>query len=458
LITEYSGSGGVCLGMINQEKQLHELWARNPYAQTELQTETGQSLRILSAGQLNTDSGPDFFDARISIDDQIWSGNIEMHIRSSDWKRHNHDSDSAYRNVVLHVVMENDVPIHDNNGHLIPTLVLTDELLDIASESDPHNQLRPVLAPCALEMFGAARLTEKSKLLAEDLRQLNGDMEALFQRLLFRRFGMRTNSEAFQQLAHSIPLSAISRQRNVLSDVEAILFGQSGLLPKIPTDAYTADLQQRYSTLSRKFDLHPMHTAAWKFMRMRPSNFPTVRISQLAALLHRNDHLYTRMIGEESVEELFSILDVHSSEYWTEHFRFGITSPKHVKHLGREAASSILINAVATLRFFTGVIRDDRNMQESAIYLLRALPPEANSTVRYSGIVPQNALESQGVLQLNAMNSYVDTSKNDGQNRKHRDKNNIMNDDEFCSEPYLPYFSKIYYDRQQSHRQNHRLV
>lgn len=390
---------------------MHELWALSPYTHSELQTATGQSLQIIASGKLNTDSGPDFFDARISLDGQIWSGNIELHLRASDWKRHNHDSDPAYYNVILHVVLIDDEIIYDQQGVRIPTLVLTEELLEIASESNLKNPLLPVLTPGALEIFGVARLTEKSKQLAVELRDLNGDMETLFQRHLFRRFGMRTNSEAFQQLAHSTPLSAISRQRNSVPDLEALLFGQSGLLPEVPTDSYSADLLLRYQLLQRKYDLRKMHITAWKFMRMRPSNFPTVRISQLAALLHENDHLYTRMVEEESLEVLYSLLNLQSSAYWSEHFRFGISSPKQTKHLGQEAARSILINAVAGIRFFTGIIRDDHNMQESAIQLLKSLPPEANNAVRHSGITPMNALESQGILHLQSMTSHVDTSK-----------------------------------------------
>jgi hypothetical protein len=313
--------------------------------------------------------------------------------------------------VILHVVLIDDEIIYDHQGVRIPTLVLTEELLDIASEFNTINPLLPVLSPGALEIFGVARLTEKAKYLAVERRHLNGDMEALFQRQLFRRFGMRTNSEAFQQLAHSVPLSAISRQRNSVADLEAMLFGQSGLLPEVPTDSYSADLLLRYKLLQRKYDLRKMHITAWKFMRMRPSNFPTVRISQLAALLHQNDHLYTRMVEEESLEVLYSLLNLQSSAYWSEHFRFGISSPKQTKHLGQEAVRSILINAVAGIRFFTGIIRDDHNMQESAIQLLKSVPPEANNAVRHSGITPMNALESQGILHLQSMTSRVDTSK-----------------------------------------------
>ncbi len=394
--------------MTMQEKQMHDLWKMHPYMHIELETESGSLLRIIHPGQLNTDSGPDFFEGRIELDGQEWVGNIEMHIRSSDWIKHGHTSDEAYGNVILHVVLENDFPVKDIFGKTIPVLVLTESLLDLASERTEENRLMPVVSPGALELFGAARLSEKSKQFANELQHLKGDFESLFLRHLFRRFGMRTNSEPFQQLAHIVPHTMIRRQRAVIPDLEAILFGQSGLLPSIPTDGYSADLLFRYQLLANKYKLKPMNSLSWKFMRMRPANFPTIRISQLAALLHLNDHLYSRMITEESVEELQAILDVSASSYWNNHFRFGISSTDSIKTLGSAAVESILINAVASLRFFTGVTRDDQNLQNSALDLLRSLPPENNNLIRKSGITPLNALESQGILQMVCLQSKAE--------------------------------------------------
>lgn len=437
---------------------MHDWWCTRPHKNTLLKTESGSQLRILSHGTINTDSGPDFFDARVTIDGQFWSGNIEMHLRSSDWTKHGHSQDKAYDNVILHVVLENDEDIKDVHGRSIPVLVLTEELLTGKMQSQDEHEMMPVLSPDALEIFGTVRLSNKCKALAAELNTLNGDFETLFQRHLFRRFGMRTNSEPFQQLAHILPHTILRRQRSSIPDLEALLFGQSALLPDVPPDGYSADLLFRYQLLSKKYKLKPMNSQAWKFMRMRPTGFPTIRISQLAALLHQHDHLYSRMITESSPEELFALLDVAASEYWNEHFRFGITSPYQIKKLGDTAAASILINAVASIRFFTGVTRDDRQLQISAIELLRALPPEENSTIRSSSLIARNALESQGILELQNMQSNVDTpffgTKTPNENHK-KDKGEH---DEFCSEPIFPYFSRINYDRQQTHRQSSIMV
>lgn len=411
--------------MIEREEQIFELWEQQPFDGRVLLTASGQPLKILSPGILNRDSGPDFFDARIELDGQVWVGNIEMHVRASDWMRHGHASDKAFRNVILHVVCVHDCKIFDDHGNVIPVLVLTDKLLSSivaksrrkGAKDDRKSELKRVSGgkgrkrgagrlkaigtPQSLESLGVERLERRSNELYRELTQLRGDMEALFQRHLFRRFGMRTNSEPFQQLAHCIPGNVIRRQRNVLADIEAILYGQSGLLPGIPVDAYSADLLYRYTNLRHKYSLEPMYVQAWKFMRMRPSNFPTVRISQLATLLYREEHLYGRCMNMHlALQELRAIFQVYASQYWDNHFRFGVLSANHVKQLGDEAIDSIIINTVAGARYFLGVQRDDQPLKDSAVELLREMEPENNTFIRKSGYKPENALQSQGLLEL----------------------------------------------------------
>lgn len=400
---------------MEKEEEIFELWVKHPFAGKKLKTEDGRKLRILSPGILNTDSGPDFFDARIELDGQLWVGNIEVHIKASDWLKHGHETDKAFGNVVLHVVIDDDVRIRDEHGNVVPVLVLTEKLQKIAKAHQPKRKRgrprksREIDAKPpesakrgrkGLDHYAVMRLDRKAQNLSVELEHLRGDMEALFQRHLFRRFGMRTNSEPFQQLAHRIPGTVIRRQRNQLTDLEALLFGQSGLLPEIPVDAYSADLLYRYVGLKSKYSLEPMHGFAWKFMRMRPSNFPTVRISQLAMLLHSTDNLYSKCAGEADIEVLRQIFTVQASEYWNTHFRFGVTSVAHPKILGEDAIDSILINAVAVLRYFLGVKLGDNVLKEQAIDMLRRLPPENNKQVRESGRTVKNALESQGLLEL----------------------------------------------------------
>lgn len=431
--------------MIEREEELFQIWVQHPYAGKTLRTQCGKALRILSPGILNTDSGPDFFDARIELDGQVWVGNIEIHVRASDWFRHGHGRDKAFHNVVLHVVVTNDADIPDAHGNVVPVLVLTEELIQAESQPEqiiPHSYgiIKTVGTMQSLESLGIARLRRRAEDLEMELGLLRGDMEALFQRHLFRRFGMRTNSEPFQQLAHRVPGKIIRRQRNNLDDLEALLFGQSGLLPAIPVDAYSADLLYRYVGLKSKYQLEPMYEQAWKFMRMRPSNFPTIRISQLAVLLHTTENLYGKCANETRVEELKATFHITASKYWDEHFRFGVYSPTHPKHLGEEAVHSLLINTVAVLRYFLGVKLDDDVLKENALDLLRELPAESNKSIRASGKSPANALESQGVMELLT---------------RRRDTNE---EPPACSEAHFPYFSRTNHDQNKIHRPNSLLV
>ena len=403
--------------MIEREEQIFQLWEKHPFAERALQTTDGKLLRILSPGVLNRDSGPDFFDARIELEGQVWSGNIEIHVRASDWLKHGHTTDKAFCNVILHVVRVNDCEISDDHGNVIPVLELTDDLIlplimeevremtkvGLRKVKEPKSlkQLNSVGSLQSLESLGVERLFRRSKELDIELKSLKGDMEALFQRHLFRRFGMRTNSEPFQQLAHQVPGNIIRRQRNSVTDLESILFGQSALLPEIPVDGYSAELLYRYTNFRYKYALEPMYVQAWKFMRMRPSNFPTIRIAQLAMLLHKEEHIFTRCMDQgATLDGLRAMLDVKASEYWDDHFRFGVYSVKHVKQLGMETIDSILINAVGVIRYFLGVQQDDENLKDSAIELLREIAPESNAAIRRSGRKPVNALQSQGLLEV----------------------------------------------------------
>lgn len=454
--------------MIEREEQIFELWNKHPFAERALQTVCGKQLRILSPGVLNRDSGPDFFDARIELDGQVWSGNIEIHVRASDWLKHGHTTDKAFSNVILHVVCVHDCEIDDEHGNVIPVLVLSNELVRSSSvgpqpwraddwdDSYPQKSSSldfgygsrgdwPLMETMgslqSLESLGVARLNRRCRSLETELIHLKGDLEALFQRHLFRRFGMRTNSEPFQHLAHRLPGSIVRRQRNNVTNLEALLYGQSALLPEIPVDGYSADLLYRYMNFKYKYDLKPMYVQAWKFMRMRPSNFPTLRISQLAALLHREDHIFTRCMDAAMTEPLLrEMFDVKATEYWDDHFRFGVYSGKHVKYIGEDAVNSILINTVCQLRYFLGDQRDEQALKESALKLLRTLPAEDNAAIRKSGKSPANALESQGVLELLTPG------------RASNDENNIVSECDF------QYFSGTNYERDQIHRPNRNLV
>lgn len=444
--------------MIEREEQIFELWAEHPFEGRTLYTASGQVLKILSPGVLNRDSGPDFSNTRIELDGQVWSGNVEIHVRASDWMRHGHTQDKAFRNVILHIVCVHDCKIFDDHGNVIPVLVLTDELIihaRIKRLKEPYGQeqemksgrqrqlnvQKTVGVLQSLESLGVERLERRSEEFLRELTHLKGDMETLFQRHLFRRFGMRANSEPFQQLAHRVPGTIIRRQRSSITDLEAILFGQAALLPETATDGYAAELKYRYTNFRLKYNLEPMYVQAWKFMRMRPSNFPTVRISQLAMLLHREEHLFGRCMNKEiAPEELRAILDVYASDYWDDHYRFGVSSVHYIKQMGEETIDSILINSVAGIRYFLGVQRSDQSMKDSALQLLQEIKPERNSIIRKSEHKPVNALQSQGLLEL--------LTRGGASNDKPPP----------VSDPDFMYFSRTDHERNKIHRPHRNLV
>ena len=251
----------------------------------------------------------------------------------------------------------------------------------------------------SLAELGIEYLDQKNARLSDTLIRLKGDMEELFQRKLFASFGDKANMEAFEKLSSFVPARIIRRQKANRWELEAILFGQSGLLPEIPVDSYSADLLYRYVMFRSKYNLESMFGTSWRFMRMRPSNFPTIRISQLAVLLNNTQNLYAKCAGEADIEELKKIFDVSASEYWTDHFRFGVSSGPHPKPVGEEMTTTILINTVATLRYFVGTRLNDTNLKVNALEMLQTLPPLPRVSWKLiSDKEPANALESLGIL------------------------------------------------------------
>lgn len=384
----------------SNEAEIQKFWSQHPYGNAQLRSECGKSISVLSPGFLNTGSGPDFFNACIRIDDVVWYGSVEIHNKSSEWFEHKHHVDPAYDNVVLHVVVQNDCEVQKSNGDVPVVLVLP------CVKKRGNGKRKTGLGSISPEEFAIRRLRRKSaglKLLPEAER---GDTAALFHRIFFAAFGNHHNALPFENLAVVTPPMVIRRQRHSLSEVEAVLFGQSGLLQEDCTDAYACDLRARYQTLKSKFGLQAMSPVSWKQKGMRPVNFPCVRISQLAAVLHQHDQLMNEALYSSSVSDLYSMLNVESGVYWQTHFRFGQSSAPSVKRTGNSFINSILINVVALFRWYYGETHVDTNFQNSAIELLSQLPAEENSIVLKSGLRCTNALESQGILESQRANSY----------------------------------------------------
>jgi hypothetical protein len=406
------------------EALLQFLWQHNLYNTVGLVTSGGEPLVVINSGRPNRDAGPDFAEARIKVGNTVLVGNVEMHMRSSDWFRHGHEKDSAYKNLILHAVYENDIedvaagmPTVELKGHISAEVIARYSGLVGSKEK----------LPCAGRLEAVKELTKESwlsRLLAERWEQKLGDWNVLLQNsaedwsnLLYWRlaanFGFKTNAVPFLLLAQSLPLNIPTRHKDNLVQLEALFFGQAGMLDVDFNDDYPRQLQREYDYLRKKYSLKPINRALWKFLRMRPANFPTVRIAQFAALVHKSLHLFSQIIEVHSVDKIVPLLDVRASEYWDTNFRFDEAQDKATaKVLGKSSIENIVINTVAPIQFLYASRQGTDKLQEQSLQLLEDVPAEENSIIRIwaeNNWAPENAAQSQAMIQL--YNNYCSGRK-----------------------------------------------
>lgn len=380
---------------------------------------------ILHQGTLNTDAGPDFINARIRIGSLEWFGNIEIHIRSSDWQLHHHHHDEAYNNVILHVTWTDDEPVRRDNGSRLPTLVLKDripEKLILKYSSMVHNN---EIIPCVshlpsvthlkkISMIDRAvveRLDSKISNLMSLIQRNKGDWQESAYQLFARNFGFKLNAEPFQRLAFAVPLKTLLWHRENLFQIEALLFGQAGLLEKEFADDYPNDLKKEYRFLGKKFsiDQSRLNGSEWKFLRIRPANFPTLRLAEFAALIYSCPVFFTSITEFTSVKEIYGIFENSKvSSYWTEHYLFDKKSDKKVKvSVGSDSINNIIINTVVPYLYFLGKERDQELYVDRALDFLEQINAEDNRITRMwreSGLEIGSAYDSQGAIEL--FNNY----------------------------------------------------
>ena len=408
------------------EEFLHYIWESKLFHSKDLSTTDGKKVEIISTGRRNTDSGPDFFNAKIKIEGTTWAGNIEIHTKASDWGRHQHHKDPAYNNVILHVVLENDVPAFSNNNEEIPTLELKyadhlqtnyQNLLDskswIACE-DQFHKLDPILLQLGFNRLMIERLENKTDEILIRLHQNNNDWNETFYQILARMFGFKVNAIPFELLAKSVPMQLLSKHKDNLFQIEALLFGNSGLLNnQLLGDEYYLRLREEYSFLYKKYKLKAIESHLWKFMRLRPVNFPTVRIAQLAALIHHSNGLFSRIMETKSIEELKSLFRVKASDYWNSHYNFNKRSKSNAsKELGDTSANILIINVLIPFLFVYGEKMNEEHLKNRALEFLEKLPAENNSILKRwqsLGIKVSSSFESQALLQLK--NCYCEAKK-----------------------------------------------
>ncbi len=397
------------------EDFLHYLWVNQIFNRENLCTTKGETIEIIHPGVSNSDSGPDFFHARIIIDQTIWVGNVELHVKSSDWAKHNHHCDKAYNNVILHVVDQHDTPAKRETGEELPTLEikydkrLWDNYLKLISGNrwipcqDRIGEMETLLIRSWLDRLAIERLEKKSEEIVAKMNHNVNDWEETFYQALGRSFGFRLNAEPFELLAKSLPLKIILKHAEDGFQTEALLFGQAGFLSAENGDKYYKKLKGEYEYLRNKYKLKPIENHLWKFMRLRPSNFPTVRIAQFAALFTKHKTLFSKILDAQSIEPVRGLFKIKPSVYWNSHYQLNKESIIREKNPGKQAIDSIIINAVVPVVFTYGKTLDSSLHRNYAIDLLHTLPSEVNSIVsgwKQFGVLPENALQSQALIQL----------------------------------------------------------
>lgn len=394
------------------EKLLQYIWRFQYFNHALLTTTENELLQINNAGILNTNQGPDFLEANIKVGDTTWAGNIELHLKSSDWVMHRHGEDKNYGNIILHVVWLDD----GLQGLSFPVLELQSRVSNLLLNRYDELMNATAFIPCEkniqqlnnltwkswTDRLMAERLQQKATLIFEHLAVNNNHWEETFWWLLACNFGIKVNSDAFEKIARSLPVTLLAKHKNQPHQLEALLLGQAGLLQVNFTEAYPLMLQKEYSYLKKKYSLPAIHAPLF-FLRMRPANFPTVRLAQLAMLINKSLHLFSVIRESLSLKEIKDLLNVSANDYWHYHYRLDDPGSFKEKHLGSQMVNNILINTVIPVVFAYGVYNREEKYQAKALQWLEQITAEKNNiTQAFSaiGIQNKNAFDSQALLQL----------------------------------------------------------
>jgi hypothetical protein len=400
-----------------QEDFLHYIWKHKKFRFNNLETTTGESIVVTSVGQHNFNSGPDFFNAKIKVGDQLWAGNVEIHIKSSDWFVHSHEQDKAYDNVILHVVWEDDTEVFRKDNTPIPTLQLKD-IVDVAMlnnyeklfakqnkwincENDFPSTDDFVLTNW-LERLYLERLERKSETINTLLVASKNDWESVFFKMLTKNFGLKVNGESFFSLGQSIDFSIIRKTQSNPHVLEAFLFGQAGLLKQDIENAYYLDLKNEYKFLKQKFGLQNNQVLPLQFFRLRPSNFPTIRLSQLANLYNKHQNLFSKVIELNEVEDFYELFKVSTSDFWETHYTFQKTSKTSIKKLSKSFVDLLLINTILPIKFCYAK-QKGVEIDSEIIKIATAITSEKNNIISaFNNLkkVSKSSLDSQALIQL----------------------------------------------------------
>ncbi|MFD2910080.1 DUF2851 family protein [Flavobacterium ardleyense] len=399
-----------------KEDYLHHLWQHKKFAVTDLKTTTGESIQILNSGQYLQLAGPDFFNSQIIIGQQKWAGNVEIHLNSSDWYVHNHENDSNYDSVILHVVWEHDTPVFRKDNSEIPTL----ELKNYVALAD-LNKYQSLLAQkewiyCENDIASVTdfifknweerlyfeRLERKSNEILQLLKESNNDWEAVLFCLLAKNFGLNTNGNLFLKMAKSFPFTVIRKESTSVESLEALFFGQANMLDYDFQDSYVIGLQKEFDYLAHKHKFQKSIFENVEFFKHRPDNFPTIRLAQLAALYHKEQNLFSKVMATASIEQIYDLFKLEISSYWETHYNFDKKSVQKKKKMTNSFIDLIIINTIIPVRFAYEQSINKETSQE-IIDLAIAIPPEKNIIVdkfKEIGVHSKNAFQTQALLQL----------------------------------------------------------
>lgn len=414
------------------EKLLQYCWKHRILPEGELRTADGESIEIVDTGLLNTDAGPDFFNARLRIGGKLWAGNVEIHIRRNDWYAHGHDRDAAYNNVILHVVdaqsngpADADSAIRTREGRILPEVKISvpEEIRanyrELLSEDSypPCYKIIPNVTPLSMHSWMAAlqteRLKQKTEAIAERVSMLKGDWEHAYFITLARSYGFGSNSDALEQWARNMPMTSVAHHRDNLFQIESIFFGQAGMLNiaavrerlqlETAADEYFQRMQSEYEYLKHKFQMTDKYAPQWKYMRMRPQNFPTIRIAQLARLYYERRTSLSQLIECDTIDKLRKMFHCGVSDYWQTHYTFGHESQPSAKQLSAASISLLMINCAIPMIFAYGRQTGSEALCNRALDLLESLPPENNTITRMwkqVGLESRSAGDTQALIQL----------------------------------------------------------
>ncbi|GGE40728.1 uncharacterized protein DUF2851 [Pedobacter psychrotolerans] len=409
------------------EDFLHYVWQFKSFDHFDLKTADGQNLKVIHQGFLNKNAGPDFNQAKIEMGKTVWVGNVEIHLKSSDWLKHHHQTDLAYENVILHVVYEHDVEIKRMDGSVLPVLILKYRIANELIEKYENLYLSLNDFPCAAQIGSVdqliidsflsrtliERFEQKTHLLFESLEEARGNWDETFYQFMARNFGFKVNALPFEFLAEAIPQQIFRKHKNNQQQIEALVFGTAGFLNHHFEEEYPNKLKSEFGFLQKKYTITPIEASNWKFMRMRPQNFPTLRLAQFAALILNSNHLFSKIIEIKDIKELSHLFeDLPVNPYWKEHYHFHKKALSVNTQIGKKSVENILLNTVALFLFAYGKHTGTQSYINRAILLLESLPPEKNAiTDKFieAGVKIEKAFASQAILQLKKQ--YCDHKK-----------------------------------------------